>query len=83
MPHATLHVGAIRFDGHAPATAVAALAPVEKGIEPVEIEGQASRQAVDDDHQAFAVRLAGGEKPQHCAQNCIRSFCGSRAARTA
>ena len=57
----------IGLDGHAPAAAVAALAPPEGVGEPVEIDGKTGGQAIDDDHETAAMRLAGGEKPQHRA----------------
>ena len=58
----------IGFDGHAAAAAVAALPAPEGMSEPVEIDGKTGGQAIDDDHEAAAMRLAGGEKPQHRAR---------------
>ena len=58
-------LGAVAFDLHAPAAAVAALAAPQLPVEPVDVDLEAGRHAVDGDDERLAVRLAGAEKSEH------------------
>ena len=58
-------LGAVAFDLHAAAAAVAALAAAELSVERVDIELEARGHAVHGDDQRLAVRLASGQKSQH------------------
>jgi len=57
--------GAIRFDEHATAAAVARLPAAKVVRERVEIDGEAGGKPLEDRDERFAVRLASGQKSQH------------------
>ncbi len=65
VAHAGEDLGAVAFDLHAPAAAVAALATTELQVERVDIELKARGHAVDRDDERLAVRLARGQKSEH------------------
>ena len=58
-------LGAVRLDRHAPAAAVAALAPPQFAVIASKSMRQAGRHAFENRHERLAVRFAGGEKSQH------------------
>ena len=58
-------LGAIAFDLHPPAAAVAALTTSKLQVERVDIELKTRGHAVHRDDQRLAVRLARGQKSQH------------------
>src|SRR3990172_4649521 len=63
--HARYDSGLVAFDRHAPAAAIAFLAPREVLVDSVRLDLEASRNTLDDCHQFGAVRFAGGKKTQH------------------
>ena len=67
--------GAVAFDLHAAAAAVAALAAAQLRVERVDVELQARGHAVDGDDERLPVRLAGGEKSQHPTIDYTRTVC--------
>ena len=64
--HARENLGLVGFDRHAAAAAVPTLTPLELFGDGVEIDMQSGRHALENDDEPLAVRLAGGEKTQHC-----------------
>ena len=58
-------LGAVAFNLHPAAAAVATLAPPELRVECVDVELKARRHAVHRHHEGLAMRLAGGQKSQH------------------
>ena len=64
--HARENLGLVGFDRHAAAAAVSTLTPLELFGDGVEIDMQSGRHALENDDEPLAVRLAGGEKTQHC-----------------
>ena len=58
-------LGAVAFDRHPPAAAVAALAAAELRVERIDVEVEAGGHPVERDDERLAVRLAGAEKSQH------------------
>ncbi len=67
VANAAQRLRAIRFDRHAAAAAVAALAAAQLGGHRVDVDREARRHAFDDRHERLAVRFAGGQKSQHSA----------------
>ena len=65
--------GAVGFDLHAPAAAVALLAPPELAVDGIERYGYACGKSGQRGHQAFAVGLAGGLKSQHSVRRFYRT----------
>ena len=70
LTHARQDLRGVGFDGHAPATAVAALSPAQVRGNRVEIEVESRGHAVEHGHERLAVRFAGSEKSQHRGSNC-------------
>ncbi len=64
VAHAGGDLGGVALDLHAPAAAVAELAPGEVGVQHVLVEREARGQALDDAGQAGSVRLAGCDQAQ-------------------
>ncbi len=64
--HTGENLGLVGFDRHAAAAAVPTLTPLELFGDGLEIDMQSGRHAFENDDESLAVRLAGGEKTQHC-----------------
>ena len=58
-------LGAVAFDLHPAAAAVAALATTELGVQGVDIDLETRGHPVEGHHERLAVRLTRGEKSQH------------------
>ena len=69
MAHAADDFGAIGLDLHAPAAAVALLAPPQFAVDGVEGNGDAGGQSRQRRDQALAVRLTRGFKSKHETRN--------------
>jgi hypothetical protein len=65
MPHTGHNLGAILFDLHAPAAAIALLAAPKFVIYGVERDRHSGGKSCEGGYQALAVRLPGGFKSQH------------------
>ena len=72
---------AIRFDRHAAAAPVAALAAAELRGDRVEVDREAGGHAFENHHERLPVRLAGGQKSQHDAFILSEKFAHSGAPR--
>jgi hypothetical protein len=65
VAHAGDNLGAIVFDLHAPAAAIALLAAPKFVIYGVERDRHSGGKSGEDGHQALAMRLPGGFKSKH------------------
>jgi two-component system NtrC family response regulator len=59
--------GRIGLNSHPPATAVSQLPAAEITVQRASVNGEARREAIDNDDKGAPVGLAGGEKSQHRA----------------
>src|SRR5580658_8078996 len=86
MAHAGYNLGAILFDLHAPAAAIALLAAPKLVIYGVEGDRHSGGNPCEGGHQALAMRLPGGFKSQHSPTifmltgrgRCFTSECDER-----
>jgi hypothetical protein len=65
VTNAGKNLGPVALDRHAAAAPVPALAAAKLRVECVDVELKASGHSVNGHHERLAVRLAGGEKPEH------------------
>ena len=70
QPDAADEARGIGLDLHALATTVSRHAPLQIGIDPLEVDGHTCGEPLQDADQHWAVRLAGGEESQ-CPQGHI------------
>jgi hypothetical protein len=71
VAHAGDNLGAIVFDLHAPAAAIALLAAPKFVIYGVERDRHSGGKSGEGGHQALAMRLSGGFKSQHLPENLM------------
>ena len=75
VAHAREHLGRVLLDLHAAAAAVAALAAPQVGVDPLALDGDSRRKALDHDAERGSVRFARGEKAQHVRHRGVRIAC--------
>ena len=81
MADARKNLGAVAFDGHPPATAVATLAAPELRVERVDIDVETGGHAIERDHERLSVGFAGAEKSQHSKEIVYEEIAHSGARR--
>ena len=83
VPQAAQRLGAIRFDGHPPAAAVAGLAPAQFGGDRVEVDREAGRHAFEDRRPAPCRATRRQSEIAAFGAHSIRKICRVRRAHRA